>query len=310
MVGRRLLVKDERGGDTVVEVALESLFRQWDSLADWLREQAENLKAADNLDRAAADWERNQRGEDWLIEGVRLAAAEQLAESPTFADRIGHAADFLSASREREQAEANAELRKAQERRDEAEAHAAVLRKRGRVLRALLAVTLVVALVAVGLLLYANDKRTQADAQRQDALAAQLTSHAQSILVGGQPGSIAEAITQVLAAQEVSKSPDRGALLTTLNRTARLVSVADAPNGRFLSANGTRVASQTDAGVQLLDTATGAAVGPPFGHPGDTPYARSPDGRYLALVNKNEIQRVGFRDRTTRWQANRCRKVR
>ena len=71
MVARRLLVKDERGGDAVIEVALESLFRQWDSLAERLREQAENLKAVDNLDRAATDWQRNERAEDWLIEGVR-----------------------------------------------------------------------------------------------------------------------------------------------------------------------------------------------------------------------------------------------
>ena len=157
--------------------------------------------------------------------------------------------------------------------------------KRGRVLRALLAVTLVEALVAVGLLLYANDKRTQADARAKTrsphnshrthsrSWSAVSPEHRRSDHTGA-------------SSQEVSKSPDRGALLTTLNRTARLVSVSDAPNGRFLSANGTRVASQTDAGVQLLDTATGAAVGPPFGHPGDTPYARSPDGRYLALVNK------------------------
>ena len=34
MVVRRLLVKDERDGQTVVEVALESLLRQWDSLAN------------------------------------------------------------------------------------------------------------------------------------------------------------------------------------------------------------------------------------------------------------------------------------
>lgn len=86
MVARRLLVKDERAGDAVIEVALESLFRQWDSLAERLREQAENLKAVDNLDRAATDWQRNERAEDWLIEGVRLAAAEQLAASPPFSD--------------------------------------------------------------------------------------------------------------------------------------------------------------------------------------------------------------------------------
>ncbi|MGW3541435.1 nSTAND1 domain-containing NTPase [Nocardia niigatensis] len=36
MAARRLLVKDGREGETVVEVALESLLRQWDSLAQWL----------------------------------------------------------------------------------------------------------------------------------------------------------------------------------------------------------------------------------------------------------------------------------
>ncbi len=291
MVTRRLLVKDERGGNPVVEVALESLFRQWDSLAEWLREESENLKAVDNLDRAAADWERNQRSADWLIKGVRLAAAEQLATSPTFADRIGHAGEFLRASREREEAESHAELRQAQERRDDAEAHAAVLRKRGRVLRAVLAATLVVTLVAVGGLLYANSKRREAEEGRRNALAAQLTSQAQSILAGGQPGGIFEAITKILAAQDISSSPDRGAMLTALNRTARLRSIVDAPNGRFLSSDGSRIATTTGSGIQLLDTATGDRVGVPFGSD-DTIYGSSPDGRYLALVNENDETRV------------------
>ena len=38
-VEKRLLVKDQRGGEVVVEVALESLLRQWDDLAGWLRDQ-------------------------------------------------------------------------------------------------------------------------------------------------------------------------------------------------------------------------------------------------------------------------------
>ena len=39
-VGRRLLVKGERDGQVVVEVALESLLHQWDELAEWLRAEA------------------------------------------------------------------------------------------------------------------------------------------------------------------------------------------------------------------------------------------------------------------------------
>ncbi len=39
----------KRGGQVVVEVALESLLRQWDDLAGWLAEQRGNLKKADEL---------------------------------------------------------------------------------------------------------------------------------------------------------------------------------------------------------------------------------------------------------------------
>jgi len=160
------------------------------------------------------------------------------------------------------------------------------------VLRAAFAVSLVAALVSVGGLLYANSKRREAEDRCRDALAAGLTSQAQSILAGGQPGSTAEAIVKVLAAQDISKTPERGALLTTLNRTAGLRSVVDAPNGRFLSAEGTRVATTTDAGIQLLDTTTGDPVGRPLGNSQDAIYGSSPDGRYLALVNEKLQTRV------------------
>ena len=51
-VGRRLLVKGERDGQVVVEVALESLLGQWDELAEWLRAEASDLRDADAVERA------------------------------------------------------------------------------------------------------------------------------------------------------------------------------------------------------------------------------------------------------------------
>ena len=48
MVEKRLLVKDTRDGQVVVEVALESLLRQWRELAAWLRDEAQDLKDADS----------------------------------------------------------------------------------------------------------------------------------------------------------------------------------------------------------------------------------------------------------------------
>ena len=44
MVDKRLLVKATRDNQVVVEVALESLLRQWDQLAGWLADQRHNLQ--------------------------------------------------------------------------------------------------------------------------------------------------------------------------------------------------------------------------------------------------------------------------
>lgn len=310
LVARRLLVKDERRGETVIEVALESLFRQWDPLAQWLREQAEDLKEADNLDRAAADWERNDRNPEWLIEGVRLASAEQLANTPAFRTRVRPAADFLRAARERENAEADAErerheaeLRNAQQRRDEAQAHAAVLRKRTRVLRAVLALTLVVALAAVtGFVLAvaarndADTKRQEADSRSREALAERLTSQAQAILVGGQPGSELQALDELLAAQRISANPNIGALVTALSNTAKLQKIIELPGtagiGR-LSADGQRLVANTSSGNQLLDIETGQPIGEPFADPEtSTTAGLSSDGRFVVTVSEDNTIRV------------------
>jgi WD40 repeat protein len=99
MVEKRLLVKDTRDGQTLVEVALESLLRQWRELAAWLRDEAQDLKAADTLERAAAEWCASGRNEAWLLPGTRLVEAEALAEQPRFRERLYPTHDFLHASR-------------------------------------------------------------------------------------------------------------------------------------------------------------------------------------------------------------------
>ena len=102
LVARRLMVKDIRNDEVVVEVALESLLRQWDELAGWLREQARDLKDAERLERVATDWRANDRNKYWLLPGTRLAEAEKLAAKPLFRDRLNPIRDYLDASRVRE----------------------------------------------------------------------------------------------------------------------------------------------------------------------------------------------------------------
>ena len=141
MVEKRLLVKDTRDGQIVVEVALESLLRQWRELAAWLRDEAQDLKDADSLERAAADWQASGRDESWLLEGTRLAEAETLAAKPGFRDRLDPTRDYLQASRQRENDRIEAEKQRQQAELQAAKEHAAALRKRSRILVAVLAVT-------------------------------------------------------------------------------------------------------------------------------------------------------------------------
>ena len=132
MVEKRLLVKDTRDGQVVVEVALESLLRQWRELAAWLRAESQDLKDADTLERAANDWRASARNQSWLLEGTRLAEAETLVAKPGFRDRLNPTREFLQASRRREddrvaaeKQHQQAELQAARDKQQAAEALAA-----------------------------------------------------------------------------------------------------------------------------------------------------------------------------------------
>ena len=135
-VAKRLLVKDNRASGDVVEVALESLLRQWDELAKWLREQRQNLLNADDIQRDAVRWKASGRDPAYLLSGTRLTEAETLAETREFVNKLATVAGFLAASRKAEDwsiaaedEHRQAELRAARERQQEAENHAAELRR-------------------------------------------------------------------------------------------------------------------------------------------------------------------------------------
>ncbi len=90
LVEARLLVADRRSGADVVEIAHESLLRQWPPLTEWLKLDAENLKLLDAIERAASDWVRHSGAAAWLDHrGERLRAAERLATRADFRKRLG-----------------------------------------------------------------------------------------------------------------------------------------------------------------------------------------------------------------------------
>ncbi|WP_051027819.1 nSTAND1 domain-containing NTPase, partial [Nocardia higoensis] len=312
LVEKRLLVKDVRNGQVVVEVALESLFRQWKELAGWLDTESLDLQNADTLERAAADWQHNNRQDAWLLEGARLADAEALAGKPGYRDRLNPTRNFLLASRTREndriyaeRRRHEAELRAAEalaaaesKAKQEANAHAAVLRRRSRILRGVLAVTLVIALVAVFGLVQARIAQRRADARTHDAIALRLTSEGQSMLAGIQTGGDVRAFQQILAAQHIASSADKGAMFTAamkLRRTLKIIQTPAAVRGVAFSPHGNRIVSGgADDTVRVWDAATGQPIGAPMtGHTGAlNSVAFSPDGQRIVSGGEDDTVRV------------------
>ncbi len=105
LIEARLLVADRRASIDVIEVAHESLLRRWPALTSWLETAAAQLKLIEGVDRAAGEWARNGRLEAWLDHRAeRLAAAEQLASSQDYRDRLGsEGAAYLAACRAHEE---------------------------------------------------------------------------------------------------------------------------------------------------------------------------------------------------------------
>jgi WD40 repeat protein len=295
LVARRLLVKDERDGEAIVEVALESLLRQWDTLAGWLQDEASDLKNTDAIEQAARAWDDNARQDDWLLPGARLADAETLAAKPGFRDRLNTAREYLLASRQREDRRTEAAVRAAQERQQAAEDMAAAARRYSRRLKAVLAAVVIVAVAAVFGFGWALKARGDARDRFRDATALRLYGDSQLKLAGLSPGGSDDvAGMQMLLAAYKMPSTQQGRkyeLLTALHQERDLLKVIDVPamvSSVAISHDGHRIASASmDGTVRLWDAATGQPIGEPLrGHDNMvTSVAFSPDGGRIASAS-------------------------
>jgi WD40 repeat protein len=329
LVDKRLLVRDERGGQVVVEVALESLLRQWDELAGWLREERQNLKTADDIERSAAAWETQGRDPAWLLTGTRLSDAELLSGTTGFKDRLETTRDYLGACRQAEdervaaeEAQRQAELRYAQEltrnaeeRQQTAEAHAVVLRRRSTVLRRVLVATAVVAVIAVlGAVVavvgfrQATAAKLQAQERYRQAVALRLGTDAEATLAGTNAGGDIKAIPEAVGVEAIAPGAGAGPMFDALvNRsstvkiltghTGGVNSVAFTPDGHRLASAG------ADNTIRLWDPDTGQQIGAPLTVPADpdnparyaggmSSVAFSPDGHRLASAGDDRAIRL------------------
>jgi WD40 repeat protein len=305
LVAKRLMVKGTRGGDVVVEVALESLLRQWDELAGWLREERQDLKAADDLERAATAWRANGHDSAWLLTRTRLTDAETLVTKDGFRQRLSSVHDYLAASRDaenerlgEEENRRQSELLNAQERQATAEAHAATLRRRSRVLRAVLAVTAVVAIGAVVAFGFAMNSRSQAQARFRQATSVRLAAEAQAMLANTRAGSDVQAFQQLIAANALSPGAFDDAIYTTVVKAFDTVKVIQTPSlveGIDLSPDGRRIVTGgKDPTLRTWDAQTGQPLQPTFtGHTElIDAVVFSRDGRRLASASDDHTARL------------------
>ncbi len=272
-VDRRLLMRDARDGGDVVEIALESLLRQWKELSNWLEAERADLKLADDLRHAALDWDERGRDESALFVGRRLADAEELLARPDFREHLESARAFVGASKER------ARVRSQQDRR------------RKRAFRSLLAVATAAALIAAVIVVQLTSNI------RQNA-AWQLVSEAEQILKGSREGGDVQALQKLLAADDLGAATaeavvnSRRDVLKIFENPPREGSTGVTPVVS-LAVHGDLIAtSNADHKVRIWDTATGSVRQLTIrGNQEPPAVAFSPDGTLLAAATgDNAVQ--------------------
>jgi DNA-binding SARP family transcriptional activator/WD40 repeat protein len=250
LTGARLLTLS---GDAV-EVAHESLFREWPRLAGWLADDESTRTVQHRLAVAAGQWDEQGRDPGLLWRGAGLEAA--LAVVATYPDETTAVErEFLA------DGEAALEV----ERRD-AEERAAHRERQNRALRGLLtaaSILLVLAVIA-GAVAVASRRDTAEALDRQAAatVAAEARRLAAASLT---EESLDLALLQAVEAIRTEAGPQtHGALLTLLARTPDLMHLrrgetpylraAASPDGRVVAV------AEFDPRVVGLDAATGEEV--------------------------------------------------
>jgi WD40 repeat protein/energy-coupling factor transporter ATP-binding protein EcfA2 len=303
LVAARLLTTDRQANDEWVDVAHESLIRNWETLHQWVEEDREGLRLLHKLQDASEEWRGRGQTDDELWGGARLAQA--LEWQPQHEDMLSDdVRAFIDASvakrdhRERaERAQVEQRLRDARD-----------ISRANRFLRLWLAVAVIIGIVAVSATVFALQQKStadvnalQADQQRQGRVTELLAAEALdrldqrdlSLLLSVEAsrrlgGDSAEVKRSLLSALTQTDGLSRFLYGPMDSRTDWVGSLAFSPDGTLL------VSGADSGAVMFWDTAAGTLMGTPVvGHSGRVSSVTfSPDGQTLASASEDHTVRL------------------
>jgi WD40 repeat protein len=293
-IAARLLVADRRNDADVIEVAHESLLRQWPTLLAWLDADSADLKLVEELDRGAAEWDQAGRRDDWLDHRAdRLDAAERLLRHADYRARLGEMGILY------------VEACKALTLRERAAREAALSRQaktQRRMWWALAAVAITVFAGAVGTLwqLEVNlARQTALDRAGINLVTAVATSLAARGNLDGALRIAGLATQRSLTTRlySTAPSPASAQLAATLweadwrlllhGHTDGVTSVAYSPDGRHI------VTASLDNTARVWDAASGRQIGVLRGHEGQVRSAAySPHGEHIVTAAWDGTARI------------------
>lgn len=122
LVSSRLISTGREGEETFVEVSHEALIREWPALREWLAQNREELRLERRIHQAAAEWEALNRDSGALLQGARLAQAQEWLARHANAPPLVQ--EFLKLSIETRAEAQERELAQQKELRKQAEARA------------------------------------------------------------------------------------------------------------------------------------------------------------------------------------------
>jgi WD40 repeat protein len=282
LASRRLISTGGEGQQTFVEVSHEALIREWPALREWLLQNRDELRLERRLHQAAEEWQGLDRDPGALLQGARLAQAEEWQTRNEDAPVLVR--QFLQASVEL-RSETVRKEREAQKRELAQQKAAAVLARRSamrqRWFSAALAVML---LVAVGAAWFAYHQQVIEKSRTLAAQSGELLprDHGQALDMAIHSWQMAKTEETHLA---VAKAfPE---LLGIVKHDGPVFRAVFSPNGRWI------LSASNDNTVRLSDADDSRLLAILKGDTGKVQDARfSPDGQRILTASDDHTARV------------------